>query len=402
MQLALLDLPTSLDRALPLSFSRPCSLDPVDVLIWQPAAIDGVYAVEGLHLGRPVLGVADSQRLVKDSRFWRDALRAFIGRGGTLVMLAPGRATLGIHTVQDVVGYDLIEALPEHTGLGRKARAPAAVACTAGEPFRSFFDAAGARFVACAEFDAANAQAIAHVAGAAAVCALYQYRHPGRLLVLPSLAPGLPTAAVDDIAGSIADVVARLRFEGPILSPQSAKAAFEMPGEAALRRQLADVAARQRALQAEHDLLAHRLSDLAFLRQLHGGDAAGALEACALVLHALGAYTQQGAPGTHTLMFEIDGRTGVLVAIDDAQRALGDGLAEHVRSRAQAWSAELNSAIVPLAIHVGGDQGSGPQRLPQPMPGFFVTGRDLQQAYDTRDTAAPGQWLDAAEAARAR
>jgi hypothetical protein len=397
MQLALLDLPTSLEHALHLHFSQPCSLDPVDVLVWQPASIDGVYAVEGLHLGRPVLGVADSQRLVKDSRFWRDELRAFTGRGGTLVMLAPCRATLGIHTVQDVVGYDLIEALPEHASLRRRPRPPAAIECTAGEPFRSFFDAAGTRFVACAEFEPSSAQAIAQAAGGSGICALYQYRHPGRLLVLPALAPSLPPDAVDALVRSIADIAARLRFEGPGLSSHASPNSFEMPGESGLRRRLADVAARQRVLQAEHDVLARQLSDMAFLRQLHGDDAAGALDACALVLHALGARTQQGAPGTHTLMFEIDGRTGVLVAIDDAQRALGHDLADHVRSRARAWSAELNSAVVPMAIHIG---EAGALR-PTPPALTFITGRDMQRAYDARDTTAPGKWLDAAEAAGA-
>ncbi|VTU24078.1 hypothetical protein [Variovorax sp. PBL-E5] len=409
MQLALLDLPASLDHALHLSFPQPGPLDSVDVLVWQPAAITGVYGVEGTHLGRPVLGVADSQRLVKDSRFWRDEFRAFIGRGGTLVMLAPGHGTLGIHTVQDVVGYDFIEALPDHAGLRRTERAPAAVACTVGEPFRSFFDAIGERFAATAEFDAANAQPIATVAGTERVCALYQYRHPGRVIVLPALAPSVPAAAVDGIVRAIADMASRLRFEGSAPSSSPAwKTSFDMPGESALRRRLAELAAQRRALDAEHDTLARQLSDLAFLRQLHDGDAVGALDAAALVLHALGAYAQKGGAGTDTVLFELDGRTGVLVAVDDALRALGEGLAAHVRRRAQAWSRELRVAVVPVTLYVAGNRrgiaqtGEEIERLRLAHPSLtFIAGSDLQQAYDARDAGLVGRWLDAAEAAHA-
>ncbi|OUL98414.1 hypothetical protein [Variovorax sp. JS1663] len=392
MPIALLDFPAGLAAATPLSFARPASLDFADLLIWRPAAIAEVYATEGRHEGRPVLQVLDSQRAFRDTRFWREEFLQFLGRGGTLALFAPAYARLGLHTVQDIVGYDILEALPDHADLGHDECEPAAVQCEAGQPFRDFFAAFGAHFRAASEFRPRHAQPIATLAGTGRACALYQYRHPGRILVLPALREGTPASVIADLVTAVQDMSARLRFDARASSTYAWREPLVLPREAALQQELAQLAAQRRALQAREAALIRELAGIALLGQLQRGDAVGVIEAALQVFHALGAYVQQGVGTARTLMVERDGRTCVVVTVDDAEAALDEGLAAHVQAQAAPWAAELRREVAPVALYIGGNRRGARETaaeleaLRRRHPGVdFVSGAELLAAYETGD-----------------
>ncbi|VTU23202.1 hypothetical protein H6CHR_01944 [Variovorax sp. PBL-H6] len=399
MQIGLLDLRLPYPSASHFSFATPLPLDGIDVLIWNPAALATAYQPESTRDGFALLSVVASQQLLRHTRAWRGALRQFVARGGTLVVLSPGAARLALHTVQDVVGYDLLEALPDAPTASLDACEPMQVHCPFGEPFKSFFEQLGDRFIASATFGTvADAQPIA-TAGAASslACGFYRYRHPGRLLMLPSLASTSPGAAHDVVAATIA-LVARLRLEGRGATRYQWDEPLQMAGESALRSRLAELSAQRRALDEEEAALASRLDRLTFLAQLQCGDVTGVIDAAALVLHAMGGYTQKGLRDMNMLMWEQDGRTRVLVAVDDAQIEADANavmsLVDHVRSQAAEWAPVLQAEIEPVALYIGGNRRGARQTrdelelLRKRFPGLhWLCGADLFLAYEATDVA---------------
>lgn len=395
--IALLDVPPVLPGAMALSFARPASLDAADLLIWRPAAIAEIYVTEGVHEGRPVLGVRDSQDAFRHTRFWRAEFQQFLGRGGTLVLFAPPFARLGLHTVQDIVDYDALEALPDHLALGHTECAPSSVDCQAGRPFAEFFAMFGPHFQARAEFRPRQAQAVATLEGSERVCALYQYRHPGRILVLPSLTataeasvPGL----LAQIVRALQDMSARLRFDARVGTTYAWRVPAPWPRELALQQELSDLAARRRALQQREATLIRELADLAFLGQLQRGDATGAMEAAAQVFHALGADVQHGKGRGHSLLVERDGASFALVAVDDAEVALGEALAAYLAHEADAWAADLQHEVMPIAFYIGGNRRGELETqaelraLQARHPTLHaVSGAELRRAHEAGDAA---------------
>lgn len=399
MQVGLLDLPSAVPSASDFRFSAPLALDGIDLLIWNPAAIATAYQAEATHGGRTLLSVVASQQLVRDTRAWRRELRQFMVRGGTLVVLSPGAARLTLHTVQDVVAYDLLEALPDAPAVSLAECEPVPVRCPFGEPFKSFFEQLGHRFIASATFEAVgDAQPIATAGTSSLACGLYRYRHPGRLLVLPPLAD-TSQDAVHEVAAATIALVARLRLEGRSATRYRWEEPLQMPGEPALRSRLAELAAQRRALEEEEAALASQLDSLMFLAQLQCGDATGVIDAAALVLHAMGGYTQKGLRDMNMLMWEQHGRTRVLVLVDDAQLEADSkqemALVDHVRAQAAEWVAVLQTEIEPVALYIGGNRRGARQthaEIDALRKRFarlaWLCGAELLQAYEARDPAS--------------
>lgn len=392
MSIAVMDFPEVLaERVKTLSFAEPASLDEVDLVIWRPAAIAEVYSTETIFEGKPVLEVRDSQRVFSHTRHWREEFGEFLGRGGTLVVLAPGFTIMGLHTVQDIVPYEVIEALPGYRELHHEARESAPVHCEFGEPFRQFFDAHGKYFTARASFAPTQAQPIATLEGSDDVCAVYEYRHPGRVLVIPELKDDVSPAGLMAIIEALDDLSARLRLDARVSGFVGARPVVT-ERESALRAQLAEVSKQRRSLQMKESALISELTDIAFFGQLEYGDQVGVIDAAMQVLHALGAYVQFGVGSNDTLMFDVTGKVCVAVLMDDADVLTESRIEQLLDEKTRPWAKELNREVMPIALYIGGNK-RGPKaaaaefgQLRTKFPAIaWLSGAQLHHAYATRD-----------------
>lgn len=192
MNISTLDLPLALaphSLAAVLSFDEPASLDQADVLIWNPAGLFPVLDAACERTDPPVLGVGASEWLLATSRHWREQFKRLLAAGGTLVVLVPAPHAVGVHTLQDILPYDWSDPLLPRpvSSLPLEGDAPPR---QAGEPFRTLFTEAARCFQPCATLDQApGASILENELGMA--LASYASEPPGRLLLLPALAPGL-------------------------------------------------------------------------------------------------------------------------------------------------------------------------------------------------------------------
>lgn len=389
MSIALIDFPNTLpDLARALSFAQPAPLDDFDLVVWRPAGIAEVYSTETVFEGKPVLDVHDSQRVFTHTRFWRTEFEEFLGRGGTLVVLAPGFTTMGLHTVQDIVPFDVIEALPGYRELHHEACHPVAVQCEVGEPFRQFFEEFGAQFVACATLTPTHAQAIASVSGSNDVCAVYEYRHPGRILVIPELSKKASHADIAAVVDALDGLSARLRLDARVSGSVGVRPVVTAR-ERALRAQLAETSRQRRTLQEREATLLKEISDIAFFGQLAHGDRVGVINAAHQVLHALGAYVQFGVGSPGTLMFEHANHVYALVLLEETDVASAERLQQTLRERARPWAKELNRDVIPVAFVAGAPTERIMRGISLRSAEFAatprLTGAALQHAYEERN-----------------
>lgn len=389
MSIALIDFPnTFVAGTRSLSFAEPCSLDEFDLVIWRPAAIANVYSTECVFEGKPVLEVRDSQRVFSHTRYWRAEFEEFLGRGGTLVMLAPAFTTMGLHTVQDIVPYDIIEALPGYREFEHAACSPSPVRCEVGEPFKQLFDAFGSQFVASSTFTAPHAQVVASIEGSQEPCAVYEYRHPGRVLVMPELRASITQTEITAVVDALDALSARLRLDARISGSIGARP-IVTDKELALRAELAEASRQRRALQMKEAALLKEISDIAFFGQLEHGDRVGVINAALQVLHALGAYVQYGVGPTDTLMFEHLNHACILVVLQESDVASVEDLKRVLMEKSVPWANELNREVTPIAF-VAGASASGIMAhvsgLREKLPTTpWLTGEALQLAYRDRD-----------------
>lgn len=339
MKVTAIDVPLDHPDVVRLGFRDAADLSSSDVTIWNPRGLAATYQD---MLERPgVLSVAGSERLLADARRWRGAFRDLLEAGGFLVVLAAPEEEIGVHTLQEIVPFRSYEPLPA-PAFRAVARPPAGVRCGAGEPFRSFFETVGPMLVADCTLDG-EGQVIATADGAAA--AIYAYRAPGHLLLLPGLrmeATGTGEAKTGEAgtgeigmdekgrAGALLSALRTLtrRLRHPTLAlgrVASWVEAHVLPGEA-------DTLARLRALRQEHARRARELASLereaarfAFLKQLVGGRDAAIVAAAAAAFQAAGGTVQANVVGEDTLV--VESAAGFAVVLVWHPAAEGDPLA---------------------------------------------------------------------------
>lgn len=394
MLLGLLDFPDAHGNARSLSFRRPESLASLDVLIWRPDAIADLYDPSSAAQGRAPLGWLQAQQLVVDTRAWREEFRSFLARGGSLVVLAPAFGTLPLHTPQDIVAYDPLEALPENVRVKREPLDAAAVACPYGEPFRSLFASISDLLLARSSLSQADSQPIAASGGQ--VCGLYRFVHPGRLMVLPALATAPDREAARRLIEAVAHTVHGLRRSAAQHGSAARDLLAPTAEETRLAQELESVAAQRRQLeQVEFDLRAR----LAWLRELaslcgEGGDEP--LSVAAAALRSLGGR----------ILHEFDRPESAIVEALDASWLLmlaepGEG-ADHCRERLAPWvqarCQETGRALQPVVLGLGeghdGFDAPGQVLGTRGAPGWrFLLGRQLYAACAQAKTDALSRLL---------
>jgi hypothetical protein len=322
MTLATLDFPAAHPAARSLRSAAPAALAGADLVVWDPAGFAGAAASPGPD-GRPTLDVAGSEAALALSRHWRAELANALRDGAAVCVLVPARAGFGVHTLQEIVEFDLLEPLPGGAPSRRALAAPEPVRCITGEPFRSFLDAAGDLLRTVAELPTPPGRAICVAEATGRVAGCYDYRHPGHLLLLPALRVDATAADRERVLRALSDLVRRLRRSGRLgpLAPWAT--GWSLPGEQPWREAASAAAARQREAATALEQARASIETLELVKQLAAGDAAGAGRAAAFVMHALGAYAQPGMDDAGSVAFEHRGRFAVatLATVDGADAA---------------------------------------------------------------------------------
>jgi hypothetical protein len=395
MLIATLDYPVPRADIAALAFDAP---DPLsvrcDVVIWQPMSLVEAFSptVERVADGRPILGLAGSERLLARARQWREAFRALLGHGGTLVVFVPPALQLGVHTLQEVVGFDLLEPLPGPPVARATLPRPEPPVAAAGQPFREFFDHTTGMLRAHAALEAAIGRIVATTADGRP-CASYAYGHPGRLLLLPAPASDADMTTRERLCDAIIALVHRLRAAGSPATLHPSAASFVLADEMTDRERASRLAREQARIAAEMAVVRRRLERVDFVKQLVAGDARGAVAAAAFVLHALGAHTQTGLADEDTVVFEHAGCRCALVIATDRSAGPAHWIARAAAAVAR-WSQgagdDTRAALLDCRENdVPRDKRTGPSaalreaaaRAALPL----LSGDALLQAYESRD-----------------
>ncbi len=389
MLLGLLDFPDEHGSARSLSFRRPQSLSALDVVIWRPDAIADLYDPSARPVGQVPLGWLQAQQLVIDTRAWREEFRTFLARGGSLVVIAPSFETLPLHTAQDIVAYDPLEALPENVRVKRAPIAPMAVVCHQGEPFRSLFASISDLLLARSRLSQADSQPIAGSAGQA--CGLYRFVHPGRLLVLPAVVSGPDHAGARRLIDAIAATVQGLRRS----AAQHGSAARQLSPPTAQEIRLVDAlesvtAQRQLLEQTEFEMRTRlgRLREWSALLMEGDGDH---LAVAAAALQSLGAHILSEFDREDSVLIEALDRTFLLMLAQPGERASDCclRLGPFLRTRCE----ETRRALQPLVLLPGDTRAAADDAAPESDVGHgavwhFLRGRDLYEACADDNTGA--------------
>ena len=348
MDLAALDFPVRHPGVACLAFDQPATLAGATVVLWDPAGAAARFADAIETRGeRPTLAVAGSEALLAQARQWRKALADALGDGAVVAAFVPAQGGFGVHTLQEVVDYDLLEAWPGGAPRRTALHNPLPVRCITGEPFRSFFAAVGPLLQCAATLDGAPGRTISVAGDGASTSGQYDYRHPGHLLLLPAPRGDLTGDERTRIVVALLDLARRLRRSGRLGPLASWAAAWPLPGEATLRKQAAALAAQHREIADALERTRGELDTLDLVKQLVAGDAAGVGRAAAHVVHALGGYAQPGMDDDATVAFEHRGVFGVitLARSDDVQWV------ELARRNAAAFGAATGAESRPALLH---------------------------------------------------
>lgn len=378
MNISTLDLPLalppdSLDAV--LSFDRPASLDRADVLIWNPAGLYPLLEAACERADPPVLGVGASEWLLATSRHWREQFKRLLAAGGTLVVLAPAPRAVGVHTLQDILPYDWSEPL-----LPRMARsqplAGDARPRLAGEPFRTLFTEAAACFQPCAALDPAPGASILESDGGLTL-ASYASEPPGRLLLLPALAPGL----AQDGAGAalflreLRRCIDRLgQRSGVRLAPWLDLR--RSPVDEQLHARRAQCLRERHALDLELQELDRAMAERDFFKQLLAGEGPGTGAAAAEVFRRKGAPVHADWVEKDLHIVELDQRN-VLLKVRLAGEAL-DAAALRRLEDARLRVTDYFSRPTPILLVDCADNALPPAERGQRPPAALG---DLQEAY---------------------
>lgn len=381
MFFGLLDFPDGRGNARSLSFRRPESLAALDVVVWRPDAIADLYDLPTRPRGTAPLEWLQAQQLVIDTRAWREEFRTFLARGGSLVVIAPAFETLPLHTPQDVVAYDPLEALPENVRVKREPIAPMAVKCHHGEPFRSLFASISDLLLARSCLSQADSQAIAGCAEQ--VCGLYRFVHPGRLMVLPAVVSAPDQVGAQRLIDAIAATVHGLRRSTAVQGSAARHLLPPTAQEIRLVYELQTVTAQRQLLeQNEFDMRARlgRLREWAALL-IEGDDEH--LTVAAAALQSLGGRILNEFDREDSVVIEALDGAFLLMLAHPGERASDCRLRldPFVRARCEETGRVLQPLVLqPGDAHPVWDDPMGESHAGHGTVWHFLRGRDLYQA----------------------
>lgn len=353
-----------------LDFDQPDAPDRLDtagILLWQPATTLARYAAHTERLddaGRPVLTPAASQQLLADARRWRAAFESLIRHDGLLVVLLDDIAPLGVHTLQEVVAFDVQEILPGEPVL-LTALAPAGPpSWQCGAPFRRPLEQLGRHSRAATAIGCAQGTTLASGPDGAAAVALYRYQQPGHLLLMPM--PAVATLADAADARSLLVELAGALTGRPEIASTPADSSILHDAERQALQTIAAHRERQRELEREIQAQQRQLHRYALARTVASGQPADAARAWELLLPGFGARSdgEETAPA-QSVGFSIGDQSCLVRFIDAASDRSSSDQAAQLRAlaierqgaaaaqRMRLWLAGATSDAQPLDTLAG-------------------------------------------------
>ena len=349
----------------------PGELDTADLVVWHSAAVAACFA-PALERSEPrVLTPAASDALLGGARRRREAFARVLSGGGLLVVLLSERACFGVHTLQEVVAFDPLEAIP-----GCAARVDASAGgeplhVVAGEPFAGFLAEVGAHLRPTATLTGVAGTVIARDPASRRPVAAHWRAGGGQVLVLPEPATGGSPTVGQALFDAIARLARRLRDPEAAALPDWAHAPL-WPQEARLHARREQARRRHAALLAQTDRLSRDLGGFLPYKAVLGAEPERALAAVARLLGALGYVTDsRDADGVPLVVVETSTKDVVLAALAerDAGRtgerveAVIAAVSQYRRDLAVASGFPAGAVLIDLREqHVPPGQRAGPGR----------------------------------------
>ncbi|GAB2906737.1 hypothetical protein [Paralcaligenes ginsengisoli] len=307
MNIATLDLPVSDTKGFSFAqfaFTRPAPLDNIDTIVWNPGALLPQMKDQIEQIDPAVLSVRGSESLLAMSRYWRKELDSLLARGGSVVVLSCPPKTVGVHTLQEIMPYDIYEPLLP-LRVATRAYDGGESICHAGDPFHTLFRRIGHMLRPTATLDSYSGIPILQN-NARQTLAVYCNPIPGRIMILPALAHKTleqPEMAVQFFS-ALQESIDRL---GHTANAGNASwlGSYRSVAEETLYAQRADYFRQMDGLQKKIDLLQADIDQYEFFKQLLGGEGRGVYTAVAELFRRKGAFVQPDWLENNLLLVEL-------------------------------------------------------------------------------------------------
>ncbi len=308
MKLATLDIPFEGGQAVNLDFLQPSSLEDFDTVVWDPAGFLDKLGDRLESTVPPVLSAPASGEILRISRYWRAQFQQLLQRDGSLVVLARDQSGLGVHTLQEVVQYQLLELLPAGilAELNIEPMMKAALCVRSGEPFRSFFETVDDLLEPQARLARYPGIPVLH-SDRGDVLACYASLVPGRFLMMapPSVATSTTPELANRFIAGLGRCLDRLGFMSGV-SYAGWLSQYLTHDERTLGMRRAGLLRQVAELQSEIDACTSDISEIEFYKQILGGVDRGTRLAVAELFRRQGYIVQHDWLDERILIVETD------------------------------------------------------------------------------------------------
>ena len=298
----------------PLAFAERRSLLNFDAVLWRPQGLideyrDGYTQPSDSGKG-PLLSVRASNELLADARRRREEIRRLLSRGRVLVVVPPPTVALRVHTIEDVLEFDLLDPLPGAPGRTASALEPSLF--RGGHPFRGFAERVDYAATAAVAFDIFPGQPLFFGADSGAVHGGYIYRHPGHLLLMPMPRP-------DDLVPlheALLLLLGAMENQSFAINLPDWATAYRLDGEEEARDEVRRLLAEQEGVISQLEIARHRLRDIDLKKALFAGGGNTLIQAVAHAFRDLGTIVLPGLLTEDSIVVEDDDRFLVVQVIE--------------------------------------------------------------------------------------
>jgi hypothetical protein len=343
-----------------VAFGSAHRLGHYDALIWSPAGLvdeyRDLYTRPAEEEAGPLLSLASSTRLLSDSRRRRAEFESLMDRGGVLVVCPWAGPHPRIHAIEDIMAFDPEETLPRRLRSGMvNVDARERAEFRGGQPFRAFAEAAGTSLPVRCALESFPGIPLYFGARTGAVLGGYLYHHPGHLLVLPRPRREEP-GAFRSWHRALMGLMRALEQGSPVLDLPEWSQAFDVPGEAEIRRALRELLLERDRVEREIEDVRVALGDVERRKALFAGEGQALVVAAAHAFERSGALVLPELLGPGSLVLEHRGRFAVVLVAD---RAGEHGVMPRLQGLLDSFSESFSDNAKGVVVH---SRGTPPNR----------------------------------------